>query len=193
MSHELDIKDKLKFDDIDLISPDVVITEIGNQLEEITKGFVKGVVSNYEGPIESYNSLSGIASIAAALGTLQDHDIQEDLGEIGYEVFRFEFYLTATMLPNYKFRVMFFEYGLGGYPVKIVLEQGVADEIFKEAHANYIFEKQTKSELENTINNILASKRIIKVVQGLINESLKTKGQGQKQLPSLEISKRSDK
>ena len=56
--------------------------------------------------------------------------------------------------------------------MKIVLEQGLADEIFKKENAEYIFEIQTKNELEDTVTNILASKRILKVVQGLINVSL---------------------
>jgi hypothetical protein len=172
MSERLDIKSKLKFDVEDLTNPDITIAEIGTQLESLTNGLVKGVVNEYDGPIESYNTLSGMASLVAALGATQKYDIQNDLGEIGYQLFKFEFYLTSAKLPNYKFRIMFFEYGLGGYPVKIVLEQGLADEIFKKENAEYIFEIQTKNELEDTVTNILASKRILKVVQGLINVSL---------------------
>lgn len=172
MSEKLDIKSKLKFDVADLASPDTVIAGIGNQLESATNGIVKGIVNSYDGPIESYSTFSGMASLVAALGTSQRHDIQNDLGEIAYEPFKFEFYLTSPKLPNYKFRVMFFEYGLGSYPVKIVLEQGLADEIFKQEDANYIFEVQTKDELENKVASILASERAIKVLQGLINASL---------------------
>ncbi len=172
MSEKLDIKSKLKFDVADLTSPDTTIAEIGAKLESMTNGFVKGVVNKYDGPIESYDVLSGMASLVVALGATQKYDIQKDLGEIGYTSFKFEFYLTSSKLPNYKFRVMFFEYGLGGYPVKIVLEQGLADEIFKRENADYIFETQTKNELEDTVANILASKRALKVIQGLINVSL---------------------
>ena len=71
MSEKLDIKDKLKFDAVDLTSPDIAIAEIGIQLESVTNGFVKGVVNSYDGPIESYNALSGMASLVAALGTSQ--------------------------------------------------------------------------------------------------------------------------
>ena len=179
MSEKLDIGDKLRFDATELICPDKAIAEIGTQLEDVTNGLVKGVVNEYDGPIESYNTLSGMASIVAALGTSQKYNIQNDLGEIGYELFKFEFYLASSKLPNYKFRVMFFEYGLGGYPVKIVLEQGLADEIFKQEDANYIFEIQTKNELESTVTNILASNRAIKVIQGLINVSLNVQNQAE--------------
>ena len=128
-----------------------------------------------------------MASLVAALGTSQKYDIQNDLGEIGYKLFKFEFYLTSSKLPNYKFRVMFFEYGLGGYPVKIILEQGLADEIFKRENADYIFEIQTKAELENTVTQILASNRALKVIQGLINVSLNSQEQKEASTQSEEI------
>lgn len=174
MSEKLDIKGKLKFDAADLTSPDKTIAEIGTQLEAVTNGLVKGVVNGYDGPIESYDAYSGMASVAAAFAASvsQKYDIQNDLGEIGCALFKFEFCLTSSILPNYKFRVMFFEYGLGGYPVKIILEQGLADEIFNQEDADYIFEIQTKNELENTVANIVASNRAIQVIQGLINVSL---------------------
>lgn len=187
MSEKLDIKNKLKFDATDLSSPDKTIAEIGTQLETVTNGLVKGIVNEYDGPIESYNTLSGMASLVAALGTSQKYDIQNDLGEIGYKLFKFEFYLTSSILPNYKFRVMFFEYGLGGYPVKIVLEQGLADEIFKREDADYIFEIPTKNELESTVADIVASNRAIKVIQGLINVSLNAQKQGEYPAPSESI------
>ena len=142
---------------------------LGKQLEEATNGFVKGVVREYEGPIESYDQLSAFASIASALGTSVIHkDIQDNLGAIGYQNFKFEFFLTAPKIENYKYRILFFEYGIGMYPVKIVLEQGIADEIFKKENANYIIEYETKNELENVIINILKTKKVIKVMQELI-------------------------
>ena len=123
----------------------------------------------YEGPIESYDQLSAFASIASALGTSVIHkDIQDNLGAIGYQNFKFEFFLTAPKIENYKYRILFFEYGIGMYPVKIVLEQGIADEIFKKENANYIIEYETKNELENVIINILKTKKVIKVMQELI-------------------------
>lgn len=54
------------------------------------------------------------------------------------------------------------------YPVKIVLEQGIADEIFKKENANYIIEYETKMNWKNVIINILKTKKVIKVMQELI-------------------------
>ena len=160
MSHDFNLDGLLNYDDDQAVSPDTIISELGKQLEEATNGFVKGVVREYEGSIESYDQLSAFASIASALGTSVIHkDIQDNLGAIGYQNFKFEFFLTAPKIENYKYRILFFEYCIGMYPVKIVLEQGIADEIFKKENANYIIEYETKNELENVIINILKTKK----------------------------------
>ena len=113
--------------------------------------------------------MSAFASIASALGTSLVHrDIQDNLGEIGYQEYKFEFFLTTSKLEDYKYRVLFFEYGIGMYPVKIVLEQGIADEIFKKENADYVVEYATKTELENVILNILKTKKVTQVMQELI-------------------------
>ncbi len=169
MSYDFNFDGILNYDDDQAVSPDIVIAELGNQLEKATNGFIKGVVREYNGPIESYDQMSAFASIASALGTSLVHrDIQDNLGEIGYQEYKFEFFLTTSKLEDYKYRVLFFEYGIGMYPVKIVLEQGIADEIFKKENADYVVEYATKTELENVILNILKTKKVTKVMQELI-------------------------
>lgn len=169
MSYDFNFDGILNYDDDQAVSPDTVVAELGNQLEKATNGFIKGVVREYDGPIESYDQMSAFASIASALGTSLVHrDIQDNLGEIGYQDYKFEFFLTTSKLEDYKYRVLFFEYGIGMYPVKIVLEQGIADEIFKKENADYVVEYATKNELENVILNILKTKKVTKVMQELI-------------------------
>ena len=169
MSYDFNFDGILNYDDDQAVSPDTVVAELGNQLEKATNGFIKGVVREYNGPIESYDQMSAFASIASALGTSLVHrDIQDNLGEIGYQEYKFEFFLTTSKLEDYKYRVLFFEYGIGMYPVKIVLEQGIADEIFKKENADYVVEYATKNELENVILNILKTKKVTKVMQELI-------------------------
>lgn len=184
MKYNLGIEEKLNFDETELISPDIIIGEIGDELEEVTKGFVKGIVGKYEGQIESYDQISSFASIASALGTAVIHkDVQDKLGAIGDNNFTFEFYLVAPKFENYKYRVLFFEYGIGNYPVKLVIEQGIADEIFGDENSDYIIIKDTKLELENTIKNIMSTKKVIKVMQDLIVASQKIiKLEGKRQL-----------
>ena len=98
-------------------------------------------------------------------------DIQNNLGKIGFNKSKFEFYLTTPKLSEYKYRVLFFEYGIGGYPVKIVLEQGIADEIYKKDGANYVLIENNEQELKNTVNKILLTKKVLGVMQELIDAS----------------------
>ncbi len=169
MTYDFNFDGILNYDDDQAVSPDTVVAELGKQLEKATNGFIKGIVREYNGPIESYDQMSGFASIASALGTSLVHrDIQDNLGAIGYQDYKFEFFLTASKIQNYKYRVLFFEYGIGMYPVKIVLEQGIADEIFKKENADYVIEYGTKTELENAILNVLNTKKVTKVMQELI-------------------------
>lgn len=164
------LEQKLDFSDAQTISPDEVIAKLGQQLEEVTKGLVRGVVKEYEEPIQSYNNRETWNAMMAALGSSLNYnkDIQEDLGVIGEDTFRFEFYLTSPRLEKYKYRILFFAYGIGNYPVKIVLEQGIADEIFGMENADYEIVYHTEEELSNAVLNILNSKKVIKVVQELI-------------------------
>ena len=75
------------------MSPDTIISELGKQLEEATNGFVKGVVRNMKGLLNLMISYQLFASIASALGTSVIHkDIQDNLGAIGYQNFKFEFF-----------------------------------------------------------------------------------------------------
>lgn len=164
------LEKKLDFSDAQTISPDEVITELGQELEEVTKGLVRGVVKEYEGPIQSYNNRETFHDVMAALGSslYSNRDIQEDLGIIGDAAFQFEFYLTSAKLETYKYRILFFSYGIGNYPVKIVLEQGIADEIFGRENSEYEIAYGTKEELSNAVLNILNSQKVIKVIQELI-------------------------
>ncbi len=164
------LEKKLDFSSAQTISPDEVITGLGQELEEVTKGLVRGVVKEYEGSIQSYNNSETFHAMMAALGSSLNYnkDIQEDLGMVGDDAFQFEFYLTSAKLEKYKYRILFFTYGIGNYPVKIVLEQGIADEIFGMENADYEIIYHTKEELSFAILNILNSKKVVKVIQELI-------------------------
>ena len=67
MSYNFNFDGILNYDEEQVISPDAVIAELGNQLEKATNGFIKGVVRQYNGPIESYDQLSTFASIASVI------------------------------------------------------------------------------------------------------------------------------
>lgn len=166
-----DIADKLNFSDVDLVPPDEVVRSFMNQLDEVTNHYVIGVVEPYSGHIVSYKT-GGIAALSTVISGAKEHDIQDDLGLRGYGNLSFECYLAAPQLEDYKFRICFFEYGIGGYPVKFVIEQGIADEINKRPNSQYIFKVSNRAELEELLNRIISVKKMIEIIQGIINESI---------------------
>lgn len=133
MSYDFNFDGILNYDDDQAVSPDTVIAELGNQLEKATNGFIKGVVREYNGPIESYDQMSAFASIASALGTSLVHrDIQDNLGEIGYQEYKFEFFLTTSKLEDYKYRVLFLNMVLGCIQLKLYLNRGLQMKYLKK-------------------------------------------------------------
>ena len=187
MSSEIKLEDFLSFDIVDSGAPEKVVSEMCDQLKCQTKNYIQGVVQIYNGHIESYTT-EGISNITLALNQIQKKtvDIQDALGEFGYETHKFEFFLSATSLPQYKFRLMFFSYGIGGYPVKIILEQSVADDVFQRFNGKYIVECKSKDELKNTVIQVLNSKRVVQIIQELINASILSQNQETPELPTGE-------
>ncbi len=165
------LKSDYEFNDSSVITPDVVMREVCDELSEVTKGFVTGNVSEYEGQIESYDMISEIASISAGIAATTKKDIQEQLGAIGERDFKYELYLTVSQVKDYKYRILFVKYPIGGYPVKVVVEQGIADELNNEEGLGYVYTVETKEEFERFLVKIFNSKILQKVIQNLITVS----------------------
>ena len=167
MQNKFNFEGKIDFSDIDLTSPKVVVETLIKDLVEATNGIVVGEIKEYSGPIHSYTD-SGISAIKVALGNASRYvDIQEKLGEISGESERYEFYLKTPLYEHYKFRVCFINFGVGNYPVEIVLEQGIVDDIYGEDE-DYILMCNTKTEFEDLIMNILNSERVINIMQEFV-------------------------
>lgn len=162
------------FNNENLETPDLILRDICIQLNDITKKFVQGNVKQFDGPIESYeyDQLSDMASLTANLNGITRMNIQDKLGEIGEDaVLKYEFFLSASQIQNYKYRIMFLEYGIEGYPAKVVLEQGIADELNGREDSGYIYKLETRQEFENLIVQVINSKKVRKVIQDLITVS----------------------
>lgn len=169
MSKKLDISSRLNFAPVDLTAPDKVIKNLCDQLSEETNGYIIGAVEQYDGKIESYTQKSSMATVAAMLGESEKKVcIQKSLGKIGNEIKRFEFYLKTPAYEDYKYRILFIEYGTGNYPVKVVLELGVANEVL-DSHGGYKITCKNPDELEDLIFRVLSSEHIIHVMQELLN------------------------
>lgn len=149
----------------------IVMSDICNELEKITKGFVVANVREYDGKIESYDTMGAMAALAASLQTSMRIDIQDKLGVIEETSFKYEMYLTANQIENYKYRVMFVGYGIAGYPVKVVLEQDIADELNNKEDSGYIYTIDSKTEFEELLVSVFNSKTMQKIIQNLITAS----------------------
>lgn len=167
MENRFNFEGKIDFNDIDLTSPKVVIEDLIKGLSEATNNIVEGIVAEYSGPIHSYTD-NGINAIKMALGTVSRKvDIQEKLGKISGESKKYEFYLKTPLYEHYKFRVCFINFGVGNYPVEVVLEQGIVDDIYGQDE-EYVLICNNKDDFEELIINILNSKRVISIMQELV-------------------------
>ena len=175
MAKKLNITEKLDFNNIDLTAPEIVIKEVLSQVSEETNGIILGKIEPYSGHVTSYTK-TGISSIALALGTTTDREvnIQEDLGKIGHETHKFECFLYTPEYEKYKYRAFFIKYDVVNYPVDIILEQSVARSV-SSSNSGYVFTCNTRDELETLIIKIFTSKKLIGVMQELIriNQSKK--------------------
>lgn len=170
-------KSKFSFELVDTLAPDTVVKNALKQIEEVTEGYVSGTIETYDGPIHDYTKITGWAAAVSALQKTSEVavSIQDSLGEQGCEDHKFEVYLSAKELKHYKYRIMFLQYSTVSYPAKIVINDDLATICFGKFKNT--FEVETMAELEELINVILESEIMIKLIQSLINESLRKKAQ----------------
>ncbi len=178
----LNLGERLLFDNLDLTSPEAVINDLIAMIKSETRGIVIGVISKYEGEIEPYKKIirtpmPGLTAFAQAVSSplqpkeeIVEVDIQSNLGKEGDPIEKFEFYLGTPAFEQYKYRICFLQHGAANYPVKVVLEQSIADEINKQGkNSNCVYVKSNKDELDALIREIISSKTVIDVMQELIN------------------------
>ncbi len=143
-------------------------------LNKNTKGIVIGRVAAYDGKIDPYEfyytKRKNVEYGKEEILTEQDPEkayVQDFLGEVGENRFTYEFFLTSKSTPEYKFRVLFLQYGLAGYPAKLVLEEGIADEI-SSSEEKYFYLLGNREEYEELLGRILNSERFTDIVTKLI-------------------------
>ena len=178
----LNLNEKLQFDNFDLTPPTDFLDNIIDQIKIQTNGNIIGKYLNYKGEIKKNKKTIfkpqsyGLATIASLCSPSKFEDevvsvnIQNDLGILNKEVFKYELFLTTPYYEQYKFRICFLQNTIATYPVKVVLEQNIADEVNKKGiNSNYIFYCNTPTEFENLMLDIFNSKRIKEVMQEIIN------------------------
>lgn len=166
-------KGRFSFELLDRYTPDIVIKNSLEQIEQATEGHVIGNIARYDGPVYSYTKKSGLAALTAISTGSQSEsvDIQQDLGEQGAEQNKFEVFLTVKGLEHYKYRMMFVQYSTISYPVTIVMNKDLAAEYSEKR--NDIFKIASMKKLEELMDIVLNSDTMIMLLQSLINESLR--------------------
>ena len=161
------------FELVDEYTPEIVIKKELKQIEEATKHYVTGELSEYQGEIRSYTKEVGFSAAIKALQESKtiDVDIQEELGELSNENHRYEVFLKVRFMDNYKYRLMFVDYGAVSYPVTIILNEELAEE-YSETVRDYFLIDSMK-ELENLLYKVINSRTLHRIIQNLINESIR--------------------
>ena len=149
----------------------IILSSGAQEKPQIAEVVAVGPGKEYDGKIESYDTMGAMAALAASLQTSMRIDIQDKLGVIEETSFKYEMYLTANQIENYKYRVMFVGYGIAGYPVKVVLEQDIADELNNKEDSGYIYTIDSKTEFEELLVSVFNSKTMQKIIQNLITAS----------------------
>lgn len=136
-----------------------------NNLKLVTEDLVYGVVREYEGIIESYTSQGILKSVTDVKNLMGERfiSVQNNLGELEEHCFTYEFYITSQWTKNYKYRVMFLRHGIARYPLKIVIDQDIADEL--EVASEMQFEQE--QEFISILERIFQSNKFKEIVQNL--------------------------
>lgn len=146
--------------------PEEIVKQQCEHLRRITNGKVFAKVSKYKGDIEDYVERSHVVSTLEVFGH-RKVDIQEKLGDVGTKpddmYFAYEFYLTSPSTPKYRFRMMFFGYVSDQYPVTLILNSDIANEIGELERVVCASEEKFVSYLQKILN----SKRIVSVIRAL--------------------------
>ena len=97
-------KETFSFELVDKDKPEIVIKNSLRQIDEATRGYVKGNIEKYDGQIQTYKKNLGF--VIPTLQTEVTIDIQKDLGEQNNEDYKYEVFLTVKGLEHYKYRMM---------------------------------------------------------------------------------------
>ena len=177
------IKDKLDFSEIDLTPPNEVVEEILSSLPSITNNMVMGKIEHYSGHVESYTTtervyspLTGLKEMLSTKDEVRRVDIQNDLGKQGEDPQNFECFLYTPEYKDYRYRLFFMSYGLAKYPVQFTLEESIANSI-SSLNSRYIVKANNRTDVEDLINSIFSSQKVVSVIQELIRISQSQKNQ----------------
>ena len=160
----LNLKEKLADESSDLIFPEDVFNQFIEEINSSSETLICATLEKYTGATESYTYNPFSISLKNLIGTVE-HNVQDDLGCVGKEYnTNFEFSLVSSFLPDFRYRVFFACCELGGYPCKIVLEQGFTNEINELLHKDgYVYIFKDSKELSDFLNILFSSDKFVRL------------------------------
>ena len=174
-------KETFSFELVDKDKPEIVIKNSLRQIDEATRGYVKGNIEKYDGQIQTYKKNLGF--VIPTLQTEVTIDIQKDLGEQNNEDYKYEVFLTVKGLEHYKYRMMFVNHETLSYPVMIVMNDNLAVE-YSGGQIKDIFWIESMKDLEELMSRVINSDTMESLIQKLINESLRQEIKNENVTPS---------
>ena len=83
--------------------------------------------------------------------------------------FIYEFIVTSVFTPNYKFRIFYMRNGIDGYPVEIILDPGIAEDISMSQSGSC----DNETVFVELLKSVLNSNKMQRVVKSLYARSMK--------------------
>lgn len=163
------MKNLFDFDKIEqersMVFPIEIVKFQCEALKKITGDLIIGKVKEYDEPISDYTT-QGLAAISRSIdliGKPREIKIQSKLGEQSDSEFTYEFFITSKNMPNFIYRVCFIRYGISLYPVHLVVDETIAEQI----GVNSDLLINNEDEFLDILAKILNCKKFKQVVENL--------------------------
>ena len=114
--------------------------------------------------------MKDVAATIGVIGEGKQVNIQDDLGEIAEFNFKYEFFITSTQTPTYKYRAFFLQYNISIYPLTLVLDETISKEL---GWTNYIVRCDTEEDFIQKLAEILNSEKIYSIINSLYSLAVK--------------------
>ena len=145
-------------------TPKKIVESICKQLSKNTSGRVLAKIELFDKTLKEMNKGSYFSQLPIAVLSKQEM-AQDKLGEVGdSSKFTFEVYLTGEKTNNYKYRMLFLEYGAVNYPVRISLDRMIAEEL----KCGYEVSCKNETELKEMIKSIVTTDTVTDIIEGLL-------------------------
>ena len=148
--------------------PSEVIKEYCDKLEDVTDGNVLAKIGQYSHTIKQMTADNRPFQkfINEKITVKKNVTPQDYLGVIDDENrFTYEVYITGSKTKNYKYRFCFIEFGVPAYPVEIIIDDDIVDELGLQTTKLSI---NSVEELKTLFIKILNSNKITEVIKSLM-------------------------